>query len=145
VDPDFIHELFAGFGTVEVRRLFGGAGLFADGLMFGLVSRGEIYLKADAETAPRYDAEGCGPFEYGTKTGRRAIASFRKLPERLYDDADELADWAREALAVARRKAEAGPAKRPTRAGKNGAKKPAGKRPAAKKSGTKPPRRRASS
>ena len=140
MDPDFIHELFAGFGAVEVRRLFGGAGLFADGVMFGLVSRGEIYLKADAETAPRFEAEGCGPFEYGSKTGRRAIASFRKLPERLYDDADELAQWARQALTVARRKAAARPGKRASRAKKTGAKKTG-----TKKSGTKKPRRRPSS
>jgi DNA transformation protein and related proteins len=104
VDPDFIQELFAAFGPVSVRRLFSGAGIYADGVLIGAVFRDEIYLKADAETAPRFDAEGCGTFEYATKTGTRAIASFRKLPERLYDDADELADWAREALGVARRK-----------------------------------------
>ena len=154
MDPDFIHELFAGFGTVEVRRLFGGAGLFADGVMFGLVFRGEIYLKADTETAPRFEAEGCGPFEYGTKTGRRAIASFRKLPERLYDDADELAQWARQALTVARRKAAARPGKRASRAKKpatrNAApkktapKKTGAKKTGTKKTGTKMPRRRAS-
>lgn len=103
MDPDHIHELFAGLGAVSVRRMFGGAGLYAEGIMFGLVSGGEIYLKADAETVPRFEAEGCGPFEYGTKTGRRAIASFRKLPERLYDDADELAEWARDAIHAARR------------------------------------------
>ena len=140
VDADFIHELFAGFGTVEVRRLFGGVGLFADGLMFGLVSRGEIYLKADEETAPRFEAEGCGPFEYGTRTGRRAIASFRKLPERLYDDADELAQWAWDALAVARRKGAARPGKRPPRA-----KRPATKKTGTTKTGIKKPRRRTSS
>ena len=110
MDPDSIQELFAAFGPVSVRRLFGGAGLYADGVMFGLVSRGEIFLKADDEMVPRFEAEGCGPFEYGTKTGRRAIASFRKLPERLYDDADELADWARQALAAARRKSDVRPA-----------------------------------
>ena len=110
MDPDYIHELFAGFGVVAVRRMFGGAGLYAHGVMFGLISSGEIYLKADAETVPCFEAEGCGPFEYGTKTGRRAIASFRKLPERLYDDADELADWARGALGAARR--SSGAAKR---------------------------------
>ena len=140
MDADFIHELFAGFGTVEVRRLFGGVGLFADGLMFGLVSRGEIYLKADEETAPRFEAEGCGPFEYGIRTGRRAIASFRKLPERLYDDADELAQWARDALAVARRKGAARPGKRPPRA-----KRPATKKTGTTKTGIKKPRRRTSS
>ncbi len=150
MNPDFIRELFSGLGAVEVRRLFGGAGLFADGVMFGLVSSGEIYLKADAETAPRFEAEGCGPFEYGTKTGRRAIVSFRKLPERLYDDADELVQWAREALAVARRKAAARPGKCPSRAREPATKKfatekPATTKAAVKKTGAKKTPRRASS
>ena len=48
VDADIIRELFADFGAVQVRRMFGGAGLFADGVMFGLVSDGQIFLKADA-------------------------------------------------------------------------------------------------
>ncbi|MGA7972628.1 MAG: TfoX/Sxy family protein, partial [Pseudolabrys sp.] len=107
MDADFIQELFAAFGPVSVRRLFGGAGIYAEGVLIGAVFRDEIYLKADAETAARFDAEGCGTFEYATKTGTRAIASFRKLPERLYDDADELTEWAREALGVARRKGAA--------------------------------------
>lgn len=107
MDPNFIQELFAGFGPVSVRRLFGGTGIYADGVLIGAVFRDEVYLKADAETAARFDAEGCGMFEYATKTGTRAIASFRKLPERLYDDPDELADWARQALAVARRSSAA--------------------------------------
>ena len=105
MDPEHIRELFGGFGAVEVRRLFGGAGLFADGVMFGLVSGGEIYLKADAESIAAFEREGCGPFEYGTKHGRRAIKSYWRMPERLYDDAEELAQWARAALAVAQRKA----------------------------------------
>jgi DNA transformation protein len=129
VDPDHIQELFAGFGAVAVRRMFGGAGLYADGVMFGLVSGGEIYLKADAGTVPCFEAEGCGPFEYGTRTGSRAIASFRKLPERLYDDPDELADWARQALGAARR---SGAAKR----------KPGRKAPVKKKAARKSKKRR---
>lgn len=145
MDADTIQELFAGFGAVSVRRLFGGAGLFADGVMFGLVSGGEIYLKADEATAPRFAAEGCRPFEYGTKTGRRAIASFRKLPERLYDDADELAEWARQAVAVARRKAAAKPAKRSARAQKPETKKRPDRKTKGQKPGIKKPRRRAPS
>ncbi len=98
------------FGAVQVRRLFGGVGLFADGVMFGLVSGGEIYLKADAASVPDFEREGCGPFEYGTKAGRRTIMSYWRLPERLYDEAEELAQWARAALAVARRKDAGKPA-----------------------------------
>jgi TfoX/Sxy family transcriptional regulator of competence genes len=50
VDAEFIRDLFQPFGAVTVRRMFGGAGLFADGVMFGLVSGEQIYLKADATT-----------------------------------------------------------------------------------------------
>jgi DNA transformation protein and related proteins len=95
VDPEYIQDLFAAF--------------YADGVMFGLLSDGRIYLKADAATAPEFEREGCAPFEYATKTGRRAIMSYWRLPERLYDDPDALAQWARTALLVAQRRAAAKP------------------------------------
>ncbi len=63
--------------------------------MFGLVSDGQIYLKADSATSPRFVSEGCQPFEYGTKAGKRAVMSYWRLPDRLYDDPDELAQWAK--------------------------------------------------
>ena len=103
VDADFIRDLFSEFGTVTVRRMFGGAGLFADGLMFGLVTGGVIYLKADAGNVADFEREGCGPFRYATKDGERSIASYRRMPERLYDDPAELAAWAGHALSAARR------------------------------------------
>jgi DNA transformation protein and related proteins len=109
VDADAIRELFVSFGAVEVRRMFGGAGIYADSVMFGLISGGQIYLKADTATAADFEREGCAPFEYGTKKGRRAVMSYWRLPDRLYDDPDELARWARQALAVAQRKAAAKP------------------------------------
>jgi len=98
VDAEFIRDLFQPFGAVTVRRMFGGAGLFADGVMFGLVSGGQIYLKADATTVTWFERECCGPFEYSTKHGKRALTSYWRLPDRLYDNADELAQWARHAV-----------------------------------------------
>jgi len=103
MSPDHIVELFAGFGPVTVRRMFSGFGIYADGTMFALAARGAIYLKADAETAAAFEREGRGPFSYAAKGGKRTIMSYWQLPDRLYDDADELADWARTALAAARR------------------------------------------
>ena len=52
LDPEFIRELFAPFGPVTVKRMFGGADIWADGLMFGLVFDGAIFLKVD-ETSTR--------------------------------------------------------------------------------------------
>jgi DNA transformation protein len=103
VSPDDLRELFSAFGPVEVRRLFGGVGIFADGRMFALVSDGVIYLKVGAYNAPAFDREQLEPFTYATKAGRRGVMSYRRMPERLYDDPEELAVWAREALAAAGR------------------------------------------
>jgi DNA transformation protein len=102
-DPDYIAELFAAFGPVKVRRMFGGAGLVVDGLMIGLVGKGVIYLKADEHTIPSFEARRSQALFHETKTGTHTLASYWRMPERLYDDPDELARWAAQALEVARR------------------------------------------
>ena len=83
--------------------MFGGAGIYADGVMFALVHDGIIYLKADTQNAAAFERERCPPFTYATKSGKRGVMSYRRMPDRLYDDAEELAAWARGALAAARR------------------------------------------
>jgi len=101
-DPDELKELFSTFGPISVRRMFGGAGIFADGLMIALVSDGEIFLKADDQTIPTLKAENSRPFTYGAKN-RRVVMSYWRLPERLLDDPEELGGFAREALGAAHR------------------------------------------
>jgi DNA transformation protein len=105
MDAETLHELFAEFGPVSIRRMFGGLGVFADGLMIALVSRGVIFLKADAETIPAFEQEGQAPFSYATRNGEHKLTSYWRMPDRLYDDAEELARWARDSHAVALRKA----------------------------------------
>ena len=96
-------ELFTTFGAVTVKRMFGGAGIYAEGRMFALVHEGAICLKADAQNAAAFEGEGLPSFPYTTKAGQRGVLSYRRMPDRLYDDPEELALWAREALAAARR------------------------------------------
>ena len=105
MDAEAIRELFAEFGPVDVRRMFGGAGIFVDGRMIGLVSRDVIYLKADAETIPAFEREGLAPFSYATKNGEHKLTSYWRMPDRLYEDAEELAQWAHGAHAAAMRAA----------------------------------------
>jgi DNA transformation protein and related proteins len=108
LDPEFIRELFARFGAVSVRRMFSGAGVFRDGLMFALIVRDEIFLKVDETSIPDFEREGSAPFTYsrGKRSGRssRHALPYWRLPERLYDDPDELAVWANRAFAIAERK-----------------------------------------
>jgi DNA transformation protein len=107
MNSDFIRDLFAQFRPVTVRRMFSGAGLYCDGVMFGLVVRGTIYLKADETSTADFVREGAGPFTYtrGKKSGRPSehALPYWRLPDWLYDDPDELAVWAERALAIAQR------------------------------------------
>ena len=108
MDPDFIRDLFAPFGQVTVRRIFSGAGIFCDGLMFGLIVRDVIYLKVDDSNRADFEREGSTPFTYtrGKESGRPSqhALPYWQLPERLYDDPDELAVWAKRAFGIAERK-----------------------------------------
>ncbi|CAN5333511.1 TfoX/Sxy family protein [soil metagenome] len=105
MDRDFLSELFAGFGPVTIRRMFSGYGVSADGINFSLVLRGAVYLRADDATIGRFESEGSKPFQYEMKGKLRMIRSYWQLPERLYDDPDEMAEWARGAFAAAERAA----------------------------------------
>ena len=102
----FLCDALRPLGAVHSKRMFSGAGLFCDGLMFGLILRDTLYLKADAETQGAFEAEGQTPFVYEAK-GRRVALGYWRAPERLLDDPDELVAWARTALGVAHRKARA--------------------------------------
>ena len=102
-DPDYIRELFASFGPVRVRRMFGGLGIYSGNLMFALSYGGLVYLKVDADTEAVYEREGSAPFVFTGRGGKRATMSYWRLPDRLYDDPDELAGWAKAALATAQR------------------------------------------
>jgi DNA transformation protein len=127
MDRDFLIDLFSGFGPVTIRRMFSGFGISADGTNFALALRGGLYLRADEHSIARFEAEGSKPFQYQTKARTVTIASYWQLPERLYDDPDELAGWARAALVAAQRAALR---KRPgkIRAAKKPATKPEGRK-----------------
>ncbi|MBT9288120.1 TfoX/Sxy family protein [Prosthecodimorpha staleyi] len=114
---DFLKELCEPIGDVRFRRMFGGWGLFADEAMFGLVAGDTLYFKADAETAPLFEAEDLGPFTYQRADRGAVLTSYRRAPERVFDDPDEFRLWARRAMAAARRHAADKPkAKRGRRA-----------------------------
>jgi DNA transformation protein len=117
VSPEFIaflEEQMAGFGRVSARRMFSGAGLFRDGLMFALVVDDVLYFKADGESRGTFEAEGLDAFSYETRDGRNTIMSFMRAPERCLDDTEEMAAWCRLAYDAALR-ANAGKAKKSRR------------------------------
>lgn len=105
-----IAELLAPLGHVSARKMFGGASLYCDGTIFALVDDDVLYLKADESSKRRYEADGLKPFTYEGQTGPVSM-SYWRAPERLFDEPDDMLDWAREALQVAQREAGAKAAK----------------------------------
>jgi DNA transformation protein len=110
----FLKDLLGGLGPITVRRMFGGAGIYCDGVMFALVVDDTLYFKVDDRNRPDFEAEGLAPFSYATKDSRHTIMSYWRCPDRLFDEPDEMTAWAGKAL-VAARKAAAEPGGKRTR------------------------------
>jgi DNA transformation protein len=105
MDRDFLVDLFAHFGPVTIRPMFSGFGISVDGTNFAMALRSGLYLRADEQTIARFEAEGSKPFQYQTRAKTVTVNSYWQLPERLYDDPEDLTDWARASLAAAQRAA----------------------------------------
>jgi DNA transformation protein and related proteins len=136
MDRDFLSELFSDFGPVTLRRMFSGFGISVDGTNFALALRAGLYFRADEQTIPQFQAEGSKPFQYQQRSTAKVVTvnSYWELPARLFDDQEELAGWARAALAAAQRAAlRKRPKKAKTAAPKVAAKKAVSKKPASKK------------
>ena len=100
-DPHRFDDLFDAFGPIRLRRFFGGEGIYAGDIMIGMVFNADtIYFKTDAESRKAFDAEKSKPFTF-YKGKELVTTTWLSLPDRLYDDPDELAQWARAALKVA--------------------------------------------
>ncbi len=106
MNADGLKALFAPFGAVAVKRMFGGHGVYSEGLCFAIEIKGEVFLKADAQIEPRFAAAGSSPFVYNAK-GRPMTTSFWRLPAPAHDDDEELRRWTAMGLSAARRAADA--------------------------------------
>jgi DNA transformation protein and related proteins len=73
--------------------MFGGAGIYREAVMFGLVSDGEIFLKCDNDTSTRFREAGCRPFVY-SRRGKSVDMSYWSLPDEALDDSELLKAWA---------------------------------------------------
>ncbi len=113
MDPDYLCDLFQPFGEIAIRRMFGGQGIYHDGLMFALVADGELYLKVDESNRDVFCGAGSTPFTY-TGKGKAVEMSYWRLPESAIDDPDEMKEWADSAYSAALR-AKAAKSKSPAK------------------------------
>jgi len=109
MNTDFIahlHDLFAGLGPISSRAMFGGHGVYFDGLIIGIVIDDALYLKADDETRGHFEVAGCAPFVYRQRRGepQPITTSYWSLPEDAMESPQAMLPWAKLAFGAALRK-----------------------------------------
>lgn len=95
-------ELLGAVGPCRARRMFGGHGIYTDGVMFGLIAGGQLYLKVDAVTIGQWRAAGGAPFTYDGR-GKPIQMSYWTPPDAAMESPGLMAPWARLALTAALR------------------------------------------
>ena len=128
---EYLHDLFSAFAPITTRRMFGGHGVYRDGVILGIVIDEVLYLKTDDATRADFEVEGSEPFMYEAKDGKRVAMSYWRTPEAALDSPEDFRPWARRAWAAALRKPVAKPKKKAAR--KIAVKKVATTKPVAKK------------
>jgi DNA transformation protein len=90
-------------GALQARRMFGGVGLYLDGVFFALIAAGELYFKVDDGNRAAYERAGAEPFRPYADRPETSMGYFR-VPLEIEEDPRELCAWAQEALGAARRR-----------------------------------------
>ena len=101
---EHIIDLSQVIGPVYSRRMFGGYGVFLEGLMFGLIFRNTLYFKVDATSRDYYVSRGLEPFSY-ERQGKRLDLNYYQAPEEVLDDITMMKKWCNCAFEVAIRAA----------------------------------------
>ncbi|MEM9224733.1 MAG: TfoX/Sxy family protein [Pseudomonadota bacterium] len=101
-----IEDLFAPIGEVKIKRMFGGRGVYLDGLIFAIEAYGELYMKTDGDTRDLFRDAQSVPFVFESKRGKVAT-SYWRLPASAFDDEDALRHFTGLAVACAQRADEA--------------------------------------
>jgi len=99
---DYMLDLFSDWGGVSARRMFGGAGLYRDGKMFGLVADDVAYLKVDDSNRDQFVSAGSSAFK--PYPGKPVSMSYFEIQAEVLEDPDVLTEWARHSLAIQKRK-----------------------------------------
>ena len=103
--PEFIEhclELLQPFGSARAQRMFGGHGLYLDGLFVAIVASERLYLKLDDRTRPAFEAAGGEPFTYQADGQQRRL-HYATVPEEALESAAQMQPWLRLALEAALR------------------------------------------
>jgi len=103
MDDEALRDVFAGLGPVTIKKMFGGKGIWHQGIMVGAVVDGVVRLRGDAISGPEFEAAGGTRWTYSAKMKKAVNMPYWTIPDSAIDDPDELAIWTRKAYESALR------------------------------------------
>ena len=96
---DYVIEQLSAIGYVTAKKMFGGVGLYADGIFFALIANDTLYQKVDDTNRQDYESAGMDAFRpYPDKT---RTMQYYEVPVEVLEDEEVLNDWAKKSIAVA--------------------------------------------
>ena|ERR1700733_7426026 len=101
---ELVLELLAPLGTASARAMFGGHGVYVDGVIIAIVVDDTFYLKTDEQNRAEFDSLGLEPFTYESADGKQQSMSYVRAPDEALDSPHAMRPWARSAMAAALRK-----------------------------------------
>ena len=99
---EFLLDHFSDLGPIEIKRMFGGAGLYLGDACFALVVDEKIMMRGDETLGPAFEEAGSEQWVYSNKTRGDVAMPYWNLPESALDDPEEAVEWARRSLGPAR-------------------------------------------
>ena len=99
---EFIVDMLQRFGTVMAKPMFGGYGLYLNGVMFALISNDTLYFKADDVSKNEFMSIGMTPFSY-SKNDSLCKMSYYSAPDEVLEDFEKMSQWAQKGYDAALR------------------------------------------
>ena len=95
-----VHDLLSGFRDVRARAMFGGHGLYKDGVLFAILVKDRLYFKVDETNKKDYVKKGCHPFTYRASGKKRVSMSYWEVPVEILEDREEMSRWAEKSYRI---------------------------------------------
>ena len=97
----YILDLLEPLGNIKARKMFGGFGIYKDGVFFALIADNILYFKVDNNNRSLYESMGSKPFSYEGKNKKIVTMSYWEVPVDILENSTKLAQWVQQAVKAA--------------------------------------------
>lgn len=98
-----LYDVLGYIDGITDRAMFGGWGIYKDGLIIGIIAEGELYLKADLMSIKILTEQGCYPFSYQGKDGKKMSMAYMSVPEETLENQEAIEARIEESFAISAR------------------------------------------